>query len=276
MENYEEIAALLRPANVLTSLSDRYGLGTLVHYGDDLNMSTTYAMVADSEAKTETVEWTLVGVAPTVEQSTVDGMRQAFRLVKDDGKVVLALATVAHGTGKYAVGRGEAPEFMDPEEVPEEVRDEFLALDPHIFEKLTEGEVPVRVVEVVTPMGFASSVVMFSASGATEDRMETWTEGEDDGENHRRSDLASALTAMFSWLFIARQTLDLGRPLTIESALATALLMGYEGDVKNRTALAVADGTSITAFLLRCVSNAVEGGMVDFGVGRESESESDD
>jgi hypothetical protein len=276
MENEEELSEMLRPAKVLDSLTDRYGLGTLVHYGDELNMSTTYALLADkaAEATPETLAWELVGVADTVEQSTVDGMKSAFRMVKDGGKLVLALATVAHGTGKYAVGRGETPEFMSPEELPEEVRDEFVAHDPNIFAKLSEGEVPVRVVEVVTPTGFASSIVMFSATGATEDRLETWTEGgETDG--HGRSDLASALTGMFSWLFIARQTLDLGRPLTIESALATALLMGREGDTRHRGALGLGEGDSITAFMVRTVANAIDGGMIQFGEipGSESESE---
>lgn len=248
----------LRPAKVLDGWLKEFGMDKYRTTSDDAHALCYLLTKKDGVSK-----WRMLGANEGGETALLEGFSEFMKLLRDDYKNnslddtvrANALLLVNHGQGRFAYNDPETQRPITYDELTPEQKAELIEYDIEGVREEFEGNVPCRVVNVITPTGLAADVTMFSKSGKHRvERIEQWTE---DGEGTTPTSgggVDDALMSAFLFMQIAREAVADGEDMNMAGLMNTAMKH-----------LDTREGAQLMAFLLRIVAGGVESGLISFG-----------
>lgn len=241
-------------------------------YGYDKNISTSEEHKSMCYLATETWKdgewvqrWRLGGIADTPDKALLEAFGEGVLMLKTSYEAkelnhtskISAIVLMSHGVGRYAVNMtGDTVAWQDiPEHEKEEMRKTLLeegAIDE--LEAADEGDVPVRVSNIITPCGLAAQIAMFrpNKSKPQIELAEQWT---GDCENPTPQGMVDeALMSSFLFLTVIYDTVKNGGDMTTEGMIEHAIQNSHRPG-----------GKEMLAFVLKLVASGIESGVLDFG-----------
>jgi hypothetical protein len=173
----------------------------------------------------------------------------------DETTRIGALLLVSHGTGRHAYKNPDTGQDLTYEELTEQQREELAQQfdDDGVREEL-EGEVPCRIVNVITPTGLAADVSIIHRTGVMVQQVEQWL---NDGEGTIPEPMGAvdnALMSTFMFMQVARECVASGEDMSFAGMLKVATeLHDMQG------------GKQLIAFLLRILAGGLEDGIISLG-----------
>jgi hypothetical protein len=254
----------LRPMTMLNDFMATYGYDKNITTSDEHKSLCYLATETWKDGEWEK-RWRLGGIADSPDRALLEAFGEGVVLLKDSHKAELgrhttkvsAIVLMTHGSGRYAINMTGEPSWW--EDIPKEEQDELRQrlLEEGAIEELEaadEGEVPVRVANIITPFGLGAQIAMFrpSKSKPQVEHAEQWT-GEHD--NPQPSGMVDeALMSSFLFLTVIYDTVRNGGSMNAEGLVENALRNSNEPN-----------GKEMLAFVLKLVANGIESGVLDFG-----------
>jgi|694.fasta_scaffold27185_7 hypothetical protein len=239
----------------------------LTAYGYDKNRSTSpeshslgYVLTINEGVP----KWRMFGAEEVGEQALMGTFRESLALLSNDYKAgrfgeettrIGAVLLVSHGTGHHAYKNPETGENLRYEELTEGQKEELAKQfeDDGVREEL-EGEVPCRIVNVITPTGLAADVSIVHKTGVVVQQIEQYL---NDGEGTIPQPCGAvddALMSTFMFMQVARECVASGEEMSFAGMLKTATeLHDMQG------------GKQLIAFLLRILAGGLEEGIISLG-----------
>jgi hypothetical protein len=242
----EKLGGVARPVGLLNNWLETYGYDKHRTTGDDCS-AMCYVSVQTYDDDESSDEWHLVGISKDPQEVLVEGFMDILKmLVNDYGKGRMSMningvVLVSHGEGFYV---SDDPKTGEPVLV-EDCDDEIRARAAEVG--VTEGAIPVRMVNAITPSGLVGEVTMFQEGKEPQvEVIEQWL-----GNNETPEPLGvvdEALMALMTFVLLARQVVSENLPMNAKSLLEVAMA----GDQDNET----------TAYVLKVVSMAIKAGVL--------------
>ncbi len=238
----------------------------LTTYGYDKNRTTSkesHALGYVLTLNNDVPKWRMFGADELGEKALLGAFSETMSLLADDYKAgktgedvtrIGAILLVNHGTGRHAFRNPETGEELSYEELSEEQKADLAEYAGEVQERELEGEIPCRVVNLITPTGLAADVSIIHPTGTIVQRVEQWL---NDGEGTVPAPCGAvddALMSTFMFMQVARQTVANGEDMSLTGMMNTAMEFGD-----------TAGGKKLMGFLLRILAGGLEEGIISFG-----------
>lgn len=242
----EKIDGIARPAGLLNNWLETYGYDKHRVTGDDCS-AMCYVSVQTYDDDESSDEWHLVGISQDPQEVLVEGFVDILKmLVNDYGKGRMTMningvILVSHGEGFYVSDDPKTGEPVLVEDCDDEIRAKAAEVG------VTEGAIPVRMVNAITPSGLVGEVTMFVEGRDPQvEVIEQWV-----GNDERPEPLGvvdEALMALMTFVLLARQVVSSDLPMNAKSLVEVAMSDDCDDEV--------------TAYVLKVVSMGIKAGVL--------------
>ena len=262
MNNHDYIT---RPAEVLASWLDEYGYGKSRSFSNSETV-LVYALLREREEGSGEWRnrWVIAGAAPDPSLSFKQAFTDLTERYKADSIAekgehsvkLLSLLAMAWGSGKWSVANEELGiDFAEWGDLTEQQKAMVGEIDDSFREQLAMGEVPVRMVNLITPEGLCAELTMYPEGGAepSVEVLEQWSESESEDMPSSKGVIDDVLMHTFAFLQLIEAAVRNNKEMSMTGLLSTAMDFAKQGD------------DSMVSFLLRMVATAIDGGLIGFG-----------
>jgi hypothetical protein len=255
----------LRPATLLDDFIKTYAYDRTVSTSDH-HSAMCYLRVGKWTGSAWEYRWRLGGIASTPDEALLGAFGEGVTIMREDYKAelgdntsrIVSIVLVSHGTGRFAVETLEGSKSwseLTPEQQAE-LRELAAEVDDEdSLEAAQEGEIPVRVLNIITPRGLGAEIALFRNGHDKPqiERAEQYISGEGDDPKPQGM-VDEALMSSFMFLTIIYDTVKNGHAMTTEGLLDNAIQNA------NREG-----GREMMAFLLKMVASGIENNILGFG-----------
>jgi hypothetical protein len=255
----------LRPATLLDDFIKTYAYDRTVSTSDH-HSAMCYLRVGKWTGSEWEYRWRLGGIASTPDEALLGAFGEGVTIMREDYKAelgdntsrIVSIVLVSHGTGRFAVETLEGSKSwseLTPEQQAE-LRELAAEVDDEdSLEAAQEGEIPVRVLNIITPRGLGAEIALFRNGHDKPqiERAEQYISGEGDDPKPQGM-VDEALMSSFMFLTIIYDTVKNGHAMTTEGLLDNAIQNA------NREG-----GREMMAFLLKMVASGIENNILGFG-----------
>lgn len=256
----------LRPATLLDDFIKTYAYDRNITTSDE-HKSMCYLRVGKWSGTEWQYRWRLAGIANTPDEALLGAFGEGVVIMREDYKQqlkektsrVVGIVLLSHGTGRFAMDTHLGTKVWA--DLSEEERQEMTELaeaigEEEALEAAQEGEMPCRVVNIITPRGLGAEVAVFRKGQDKPqiERAEQWISSDDDETNPQPQGMVDeALMSSFMFLTIIYDTVRNGHAMTTEGLLDNAL-----------SNVSKPGGREMMAFLLKMVASGIENNILGF------------
>lgn len=243
----EKLEGVARPMGLLENWLTEFGYDKYRATGAD-HLGMLYINVQTYEDDEPQDTWHLIGIDDDPRRAIMEGFADLLKMLnKDIGRGVWTLningiLLVSHGEGRYVEVNADTGEQREIDE-----NDEFLQF---LNGRSASFMIPCRMVNAITPSGLAGEVTLFlEDSEPRVELSESWLG--DGNETHPQPSgmIEEALTAFLTFAMLSREVISRDLPLNAKSLVDVAVRESVH--------------SSLTGYVLRVVSAAIEAGVLD-------------
>ena len=169
--DFSEVYEELRPATLLDDFIKTYAYDRTVSTSDH-HSAMCYLRVGKWTGSAWEYRWRLAGIASTPDEALLGAFGEGVTIMREDYKAelgdntsrIVSIVLVSHGTGRFAMDTHLGTKVWA--DLSEEERQEMTELaeafgEEEKLEAAQEGEIPVRILNIITPRGLGAEIALF-------------------------------------------------------------------------------------------------------------------
>lgn len=219
-----------RPALIMDNWLSTYGYDKNRTTGDNA-VHLCYALIGEWNGDQWVNRWRMAGGSGDVEETVSEAFEDIGKMLQEAHKQELrdrcpqlnAVLLMSHGYGRWFMANPDTEEIISWDQLSDEQRLEALDGDINFEKHSQEPQVPVRVVNLVTPEGLAGEVTLFYSDEQepTVERDEQWV---GDGASPEPRGIADVvLIDAFGYLLLLRELVVAGEPMNMKGMMTVAM-----------------------------------------------------